>query len=224
MSQHVFGDESKAHGLLLAAAYVPPGELASVRSLVNGLRKRGQQRVHFCDESPGRRKQIIRAMCEAPIRTVIYDATLIREGVRARRLALGQLVDDALAARAVRLVLERDDSLVGSDLATIKHRLRLTDSPVRLYYEHHRAHDECLLSVPDAVAWCWAKGGEWRKRAEPLVGDVQLVEDPGGCSTLGLETRNPACHRPEDCRVHFARTIAQRIDRVQHRVAVCQRV
>jgi hypothetical protein len=33
-----------------------------------------------------------------------------------------------------------------------------------LRYEHRRAAAEQLLTLPDAIAWCWAKGGDWRRR------------------------------------------------------------
>jgi hypothetical protein len=194
LSPHVFGDESKAHGLLLAAAYVPPEDLGSLRAVVNGLRKRGQRRLHFAREEDNRRKQVVRALAEVGVRSVVYDATPYRDAAKARRLAVGQLVDDALAAGAAWLVLEQDDSLVASDLTVIKQRLRASGSAIRLHYAHHRATQECLLSIPDAIAWCWAKGGEWRKLAETLVEDVRLVEDTGG-DDLRLDTRNPA-HPP----------------------------
>lgn len=30
-----------------------------------------------------------------------------------------------------------------------------------LRYERRRVASELLLAVPDAIAWCWAKGGDW---------------------------------------------------------------
>jgi hypothetical protein len=32
-----------------------------------------------------------------------------------------------------------------------------------------------LLAIPDAIAWCWAKGGDWRRRIESVVTDVREV-------------------------------------------------
>lgn len=32
-----------------------------------------------------------------------------------------------------------------------------------------------LLAVPDAIAWCWAKGGQWRDRVQLLVTEVRLI-------------------------------------------------
>jgi len=38
-----------------------------------------------------------------------------------------------------------------------------------LNYEHRRAATEQLLALPDAIAWCWANGGDWRRSIDPVV-------------------------------------------------------
>jgi hypothetical protein len=45
----------------------------------------------------------------------------------------------------------------------------------RLRYEHQRASAEQLLAIPDAIAWCWVKGGHWRRQIEPAVTSVRTV-------------------------------------------------
>ena len=32
-----------------------------------------------------------------------------------------------------------------------------------------------LLTVPDAIAWCWARGGAWRERIQPVVRYVRVL-------------------------------------------------
>ena len=44
-----------------------------------------------------------------------------------------------------------------------------------LRYEHRRASTDLALAIPDAIAWCWAKGGDWRRRIEPVVTNVREV-------------------------------------------------
>jgi len=44
-----------------------------------------------------------------------------------------------------------------------------------LRYEHRRASAEQLLAIPGAIAPCWANGGDWRRRIEPVVTDVREV-------------------------------------------------
>ena len=49
--------------------------------------------------------------------------------------------------------------------------------PDRLAYEHLKPHEEPVLWIPDAVAWCHGSGGEWCRRVMPLVDEVVNVTD-----------------------------------------------
>jgi hypothetical protein len=62
-----------------------------------------------------------------------------------------------------------------ADRRWLYQRVREAGCTETLRYRHLRAHEEPLLAIPDAVAWCWAKGGEWRSRVEPLVEHVREV-------------------------------------------------
>jgi hypothetical protein len=44
-----------------------------------------------------------------------------------------------------------------------------------LRYQHRRAATDQLLAIPDAIAWCWAKGGDWRRRIDPVVTMVRTL-------------------------------------------------
>jgi hypothetical protein len=55
-----------------------------------------------------------------------------------------------------------------AELTTARRAIR----SLLLRYEHLRAHEECLLSVPDAVAWCWSHRSGWRERVRGIVTDV----------------------------------------------------
>ena len=52
---------------------------------------------------------------------------------------------------------------------------RAADCRDTLRYEHQRSHAEALLAVPDAIAWCWAKGGAWRTLIGPAVTAIRDV-------------------------------------------------
>jgi len=84
------------------------------------------------------------------------------------------VADAATAVGETRLVLEQDDSLVQWDGQRLIELARAAGCRDRVRYDHLRASAEQLLAVPDAVAWCWARGGEWRSRVEPVV---HLVRD-----------------------------------------------
>jgi hypothetical protein len=175
MSAHVFADESKARGFVLVAATIMPRDLARTRGLVDDLRLPRQRRLHFTSERNARRKQIIAEFRAAGIGAVVYDAAGWRDGKAARDAAVARLADDAAKMGAGMLVLERDDSVVEADRRIIRDRLLRAGCHDTLSYDHRRAHEECLLAIPDAIAWCWAKDGHWRTCAEPLVREVVQV-------------------------------------------------
>lgn len=46
---------------------------------------------------------------------------------------------------------------------------RAEDCRSTVRYEHRKGSAESLLAVPDAIAWCWAKGREWKTLVQPVV-------------------------------------------------------
>lgn len=83
------------------------------------------------------------------------------------------MIDDATAEDTL-LVLEQDDSLLDWDRRQLYTLTRAAGLP-GMRYEHRRAATEPLLAIPDAIAWCWAKGGHWRRRVQPAVTTMQRV-------------------------------------------------
>lgn len=175
MSVHVFVDETKANGLLVAAARVQPRQLAPTRTLMRGLLLARQERLHFTKEGKARQGQIASALCRSGVVVDLYDARAVSDQRVARKLVLEQLVVDLAAAGAHRLVLEQDDSLLTSDRRTLRaavHRAGVVDE---LVYEHLPPRSEPLLWIADAVAWCWTHGSLWQERVRPIVGEVHEV-------------------------------------------------
>ncbi len=175
MSSHVFVDETKRRGYLLVASAVVPGELDATRRMLRGLVLPGQRRLHMKDESDSRKRSIATAIAVSRITATIYDAGRRHHTERERRAAcLTALVVDAAARDDAMLVLEQDDTLVVSDRKLLYRATREAGCP-DLRYEHRRAAVEQLLALPDAIAWCWAKGGDWRRRIQPVVTHVRDV-------------------------------------------------
>ncbi|MFF5174025.1 hypothetical protein ACFY3U_15465 [Micromonospora sp. NPDC000089] len=175
MGPHVFVDETKERGFLLAAAAVEPEHLVVARQVVARLTLRGQRSIHFCKERDERRRQILTTMRSLTAEVVLYDGTAYRSQKDARDACLRALVEDAAKAGAERLVLELDDSRRSADARLLNAQLRLNGLTGGVRYDHLRAYEDCLLAVPDAVAWSWAKGGEWRATVRPMVRDIREV-------------------------------------------------
>lgn len=176
MSSHVFVDETKRRGYLLVASVVVSGDLDSTRRMLRGLVLPGQRRLHMKDENDQRRRSIATAIAVSGVTATIYDAGRRYRNERERRAAcLHALIVDAAHRGDGMLVLEQDDTLLSWDNQRLIEYTRDAGCRDTLRYEHRHAASELLLAVPDAVAWCWAKGGDWRRRIEPIVTDVREV-------------------------------------------------
>jgi hypothetical protein len=176
VSNHVVVDETKRRGYLLVAGVVVPGDLESVRRMLRGLVLPGQRRLHMKDENDQRRRSIATAITVSGVTATIYDAGRRYRNERERRAAcLHALIIDAAQRGDAMLVLEQDDTLLSWDNQRLIEFTREAGCRDTLRYEHRRAASELLVAVPDAIAWCWAKGGDWRRRVEPIVTNVREV-------------------------------------------------
>jgi len=186
VSVEIFCDESKAKGFLLAAASLPCGDGTRLQAEVTALLLRPQVRIHFRREQTPRQKLILDTLITAGgISTVVYDATRYGSNKAGRDAAIERMADHAAMVGASRIVLEADDSAVDQDQAIIKRQLKRAGIDGTTGIDHCRASEVPLLAVPDVVAWCYAKGGTWRQRAEPLISDVVTL-------LYAMDVRSPA--------------------------------
>jgi hypothetical protein len=195
---HSFVDESKRNSYLVAAALVAPAHLAKARRAIAALVMPGQRRIHFYSERDSRKTQIITTIAELPIEVMLFEVSDSCHESVARGRCLQALIEDHIARRVSRIALERDESQVEADRRILRRELDRTGSVDLVTYEHVRAHEEALLAIPDAVAWCWTKGGHWRIKVKALVAEVRQAQEnakPGG---------HPS-GRP--CRVHFQQLV-----------------
>ena len=173
---HVFVDESKQRDYLLVAAVVMPSDLAEARRALRALVMPGQRRLHMKKESDARRGAIIDVITAAAGTATIYNAGRAgRHELDAREACLRAVIVDVAAAGHRMLVVEQDDSLLWWDRQRLIEITRDVGCRETLRYEHRRAEQDMLLAVPDAIAWCWAKGGRWRDRVQPLVAEIRPI-------------------------------------------------
>ena len=172
---HIFVDETKDRGYLIAASVVLPRDLQPARAALRALLLPGQRRIHFTKEKDPRRRTILACMASLGAKVTIYDASAITSAQWARTACLEAIVTDAAELGAHRLVLEQDDSLLKSDQRLLYQQVRKTGCADTLTYEHMRPSTESLLWVPDAAAWCWSKGGDWKRRVRPMIEAVRTL-------------------------------------------------
>jgi len=169
----LFLDESKARGYLLAATILSDDHATETRAALRSLVMPGQRRIHFAKESDRRRRSILAHLRDLETRTRVYGVTGLPE-LLARQACLEAAAVDAIGS-ATRLVLEIDSSIASQDRRILSAALGGQGPERRISFVHESPGAEPLLWVPDAVAWCVARRGEWRRRAEPLIAEIRTI-------------------------------------------------
>ena len=150
----------------MCAASVSASDLESTRRSLRKLRLRGQQRIHFASESDSRRKSILATLTNLNVSNFVYVATG-RDQPAARRAILQKMVADLRSNGVALFVLDSRQGQDHKDRATIHSLVGSNPEPAFEYYHHRSAH-EPILWIPDAVAWAWGRGGNWRRQVEHL--------------------------------------------------------
>lgn len=174
---HVFVDETKRHNYLLVAGALVSGSQADLRQELRSLILPGQRSLHMKDERDSRKHAIADVIAQSNVEAVVYDAGMRFGSEAHRRAACFRALVEDIAARdgETQLVIDRDDSLVQRDKQCLIEYSRATGCQGSLLYQHQKPAQELLLVVPDAIAWCWAKGGHWRQRIRPVVSTVRTL-------------------------------------------------
>ena len=167
MPTHVFVDESKARHLVLAATVVATDDLAAVRAALRRLLLPGQRRLHFHNEQSARRSRILTTLLGLPVSVRVYETAGVT--AQARSGCLRALAADLDALDARRLVLEVDEVFRDDDTVILTAATRRLRARGEFTFDLVPPAAEPLLWVSDAVAWCHARGGHWRRRAAPLI-------------------------------------------------------
>ncbi|WP_157887504.1 hypothetical protein [Frondihabitans sp. PAMC 28766] len=164
----MFIDETKAREYLLVAAIIPSHGTDRARQAMRTLLLRGQPRVHMKKESDSRRRKVLSVIAEIQPLVVIYRAGAPhRTDLIRREKCLRAIARDLLADGETHLFIETDETLIRRDRQCLVDALH--GAAPTATYEHRTAAAEPLLSIPDAVAWAWARGGDWRRRIEGVV-------------------------------------------------------
>jgi hypothetical protein len=143
---------------------------------VRGLLLPGQRYLHMKNESDGRKRTIAKAFTAAEVKATVYRASssAYRTERERRAACLRALVSDHSQAET-RIVLDQDNAMLSWANQRLIEYTRLASCRDTLHYEHKEPHADALLAIPDAIAWCWAKGGSWRQLVTPAITVVRNV-------------------------------------------------
>lgn len=171
MTRHAFIDESaRSHKYLICAATLTPADVETARQTLRGLRAKGQRRIHFATESDRRRRQLLGAISSLESSSGIYAAPG-KDQVAARAAILSTAVVHLRDEGVGRLIIETRKGQDHRDRSVIYQTVGPHPQP-EFYYSHQAAAEEPLLWIPDAIAWAWGRGGNWRG----LVEDLGLIK------------------------------------------------
>ncbi|MBF6360743.1 hypothetical protein IU447_11500 [Nocardia farcinica] len=171
MRSTVYVDESKGPPFLLVGAIVSPGARLPAERALRALLMKGQWRIHMGKESPRRRRSIVTALLKLGISCEVFVCRA-RSEIDSRSRCLRRLAERAAEIGASVLVIERDEAAVTRDRADLTASLEGT--VVR--YLHLRPHEDPFLWIADIVAWCWQRGGSWRRQIAAMVTSVFSVD------------------------------------------------
>lgn len=174
MTRHMFVDENKSAGLLLAAAHFASHEVVTARVELRRLLLSGQQRLHFTKERSARKEQILQVILSSGVRAVLIQSTLDVRPNAQRQQCLEQLLIAASGLGITRLQIERDDGAMDFDRRSVVEAVKAGLFTDDFTYTWLRPNQEPLLWVADAFAWCWAQGGPWRQAIQEVVDFIDL--------------------------------------------------
>ncbi|PPF90289.1 hypothetical protein C5B96_00030 [Subtercola sp. Z020] len=165
----VFVDETKARDYLVVAVAIATSDIRAARSVIRQLTLPGQPRLHMKKENESRKRQILDGIVRLqPSVTVYRGDALLRTDLARRERCLRALVADCVRDQRGALLLERDETIVSRDRQWLIEASRDAGAP-GFSYRHESASSEPLLAIPDALAWAWARGGDWRRRCTGLI-------------------------------------------------------
>ena len=155
-------DESKSKSYILVLHLMLPRNQTSVRKALAQKLLAGQRSIHFRKESDRRRVLIIRLLLSLDLKVIVFRAA-VKNQTLARNILIENVCENLVRFEITELVFELDKMSIDGD------NQLLNQMRPRVPWDHRERHQEPLLWVADAVAWCVNRGGEWERMVRPLI-------------------------------------------------------
>ena len=168
----LFVDESKTKGYTMVAAIIADDEVSALRREVRSLVLPGQRRIHFTKERDKRKRLILSRLVDLGVRAQVFYCAA-KSAVVGREACLAALISYAAEQKCFKIVFECDESIERADRKFLYGEVRKRGLANVVKYDFKAPRDEPLLWIPDAIAWSYVKGGDWRRRITPLVNGIE---------------------------------------------------
>jgi hypothetical protein len=156
-------DESKRKDYIPCAVEIDLALAPAARVALNRLRLKGQRSIHFVNEREARKRHIIEQYLKENFNATCFVVQGKVESL-ARRNCLEALVESLDPLEHYVLVFDRDETREQSDRLTLSSQLKLLGTTNNVNFFHSEPHEEKLLWLPDAIGWCYARGGGFRRK------------------------------------------------------------
>lgn len=170
MGMRYLVDETKAKGYVVVVVACPDERARELRAAVSALVIPGQRSLHMKAEGATRRKVVADAIGALALDVWVLDASGGSGKEHQRRARALAALLERMEGPDAHLVFDRDASMEPFD----RRLLSAVPPHQRPTYVHHQRHEEPLLALPDVIAWCWARGAEWRRRLDALT--IRVIE------------------------------------------------
>jgi hypothetical protein len=169
MLSNSFIDESvRGSKYLLAAVIVDHTRHQDIRRELKSLRQFGRSSLHMHREVIGRKRLIASSVAQMEITCVLAVQELSGQSLMSARIkCLNELSGHELVRSTSQLTLETSNSI------ELDKKI-LSNSAYEFsgkfpHYRHLSSAQEPLLWLPDIIAWCAGKGGEFENIVKPLL-------------------------------------------------------
>ena len=169
MTAQVFIDEShRKSKYLLIAVFVPHPDVNTLRQLLRRVPDKPGQAIHMTKAGNQLRLRLSSLIVEQEFGCLVIEhANPASTQIEARMACLRTLCADSRIQVASRMTLDFSTTREQDCRIFEEHRSRhKSHFPI---YQHSPSRHEPLLWVPDAIGWCWGRGGFWKQLIEPCV-------------------------------------------------------
>lgn len=169
-----FVDESIEKQYRLCLVAVPTSELNVTRKSLSTLRLKGQKRIHMSKESDARKVQILNHIQKMENwKCIILETKVSRLSNSEARQRLFFLASSHKLWKSITHLVIEDSTDRDRDQSTLTWIKNNSEHKIDFDFAKP-SEDECLW-LADALAWAYAKGGNWRKK---IKSRVDLVAGP----------------------------------------------
>jgi hypothetical protein len=162
----IFIDECKQVPFLLVGFVSSNFEQHPMRKRLRTMLLPGQRSLHFKSERERRKKEILKVLLTSGCEVIVVQCQT-KSNVAARMCALDSMINNEKVRSCNLIVIELDETVRLRDHEFLKRQDSVSE------WDHRQRHEEPLLWVADAVAWCVNRGGEWERMVRPMI--VQTI-------------------------------------------------